>query len=108
MKQTKETVVSSLCDLIGTDYPEERVIQNVRIADPRFGDISFACQNLSAEWYSKPPEISSWIAKDARFDPAEIDRAEATGPFVNVYLNRFLKFFKSSLIKFMTSVQAMA
>ncbi|MFH1317345.1 MAG: arginine--tRNA ligase [Candidatus Woesearchaeota archaeon] len=88
MKQAIETVVSSLCDLIGTDYPEERVRQNVRIADPRFGDISFACQNLSTEWYSKPPEISSWITKEASFDPANVERVEAMGPFVNIFLNR--------------------
>ncbi|MDP6354160.1 MAG: arginine--tRNA ligase [Planctomycetota bacterium] len=80
------SILSQLSQLTEMESDEiNKILQGP--ADARVGDYSLPCFILAKQLKKNPAQIASELA--GRFVPdAYVDRAEATGPYLNIFLNR--------------------
>ena len=55
--------------------------------DPKLGDLAFPCFVLAKSWSKNPAECAEKLAADLRL-PADIDSAQAAGPYLNFFIDR--------------------
>ena len=80
------SILSQLSQLTEMESDEiNKILQGP--ADARVGDYSLPCFILAKKLKKNPAEIASELA--GRFVPdGHVERAEATGPYLNIFLNR--------------------
>ena len=82
----------ALADLLAaqTKLPIEELLPAIETPpDPAMGHLAFPCFRLAKEWQKAPPQIAQELAaklEEAR--PAWLGQAVATGPYVNIFLDR--------------------
>jgi len=81
-----ESIITQLASLTGLGNQEvDSLLQ--RPPDVKVGDFAFPCFSLAKRERKNPAQLASEFA--AKFQPDDhIDRAEATGPYLNFFLNR--------------------
>ena len=81
-----ESIITQLVSLTGLDDQEvDSLLQ--RPPDVKVGDFAFPCFILAKRERKNPAQLASEFA--AKFQPGDyIERAEATGPYLNFFLNR--------------------
>lgn len=67
--------------------PEEIIKLLERPKQPEFGDYAFPCFGLAMKLRKNPFNIATEIAKELKL-PAEIEKAEAKGAYINFFLNK--------------------
>ena len=81
-----ESIITQLVSLTGLDDQEVDFLLQ-RPPDVKVGDFAFPCFILAKREKKNPAQLASEFA--AKFQPDErIERAEATGPYLNFFLNR--------------------
>jgi arginyl-tRNA synthetase len=80
------SIINQLAELTELETDEiNKILQGP--ADARMGDYSLPCFVLAKRLQKNPAQIASELA--GRFTPdAYVERAEATGPYLNIFLNR--------------------
>ncbi|MCL2217139.1 MAG: arginine--tRNA ligase [Defluviitaleaceae bacterium] len=75
---------------IQTQLSAEEILQAIETPpDPKMGHLAFPCFRLAKELKKAPPQIAKELAaKLLENRPAWLDESVATGPYVNIFLNR--------------------
>jgi len=83
---------SALAEILAayTDLPVEEIIQSIETPpDPKLGDLAFPCFRLAKTMKKAPPAISQEIiVKLMEAKPTWINEARATGPYINIFLDK--------------------
>ena len=91
----KEYIKDKLCDLSGLD--SETVASSLETPpDKKMGDLAFPCFPLAKVMRKAPPIIAKELAEKFTADEY-IDKAEATGGYLNFFFNRAA--FEKDIIK---------
>ncbi len=80
-----------IADIISKASPLEKneilnLLEKPKVSEQ--GDIAFPCFILAGKLKKNPAQIASDIAKDIKSLPKEIEKVQATGPYLNFFLDK--------------------